>query len=162
MRRLASFRARVGLIAAFGLALRLGYVFGPARHTKGIGDWYFFHWGANLIADGHWFVEPFEHVFHGRFVPSAGHPPLWELLLSGVSALGGTSYLAHRAVGCVIGAGTIVLIALLARRVAGGRRAADGGPDAGDRVADGEPGGAGDRRVDALRRGDRAGVAAAI
>ena len=72
MRRLASFRARVGLIALAGVALRLGYVLGPARDTKGIGDWYFFHWGANLIADGHWFVEPFEKVFHGRLEPSAG------------------------------------------------------------------------------------------
>lgn len=122
MQRLASFRARVGLIALAGLALRLGYVLGPARHTKGIGDWYFFHWGANLIADGHWFVDPFLHTFEGRLVPSAGHPPLWELLLSGVSFLGGTSYLAHRALGCILGAATIVLVGLLGRR-AGGERA---------------------------------------
>jgi 4-amino-4-deoxy-L-arabinose transferase-like glycosyltransferase len=121
MQRLASFRARVGLIALAGLALRLGYVLGPARDTKGIGDWYFFHWGANLIADGHWFVEPFLNTFEGRLVPSAGHPPLWELLLSGVSFLGGTSYLAHRALGCILGAGTIVLVALLARRIGGDR-----------------------------------------
>jgi 4-amino-4-deoxy-L-arabinose transferase-like glycosyltransferase len=121
MRRPTSFRARVAAIAVAGLALRLGYVFGPARHVKGIGDWYFFHWGANLIADGHWFVEPFEKMFHGRLVPSAGHPPLWELLLSGASFLGGTSYLAHRAVGCVLGAGTIVLIGLLGRRMGGER-----------------------------------------
>jgi 4-amino-4-deoxy-L-arabinose transferase-like glycosyltransferase len=121
MRRLASFRARVGLIALAGVVLRLGYVLGPARDTKGIGDWYFFHWGANLIADGHWFVEPFLHTFEDRLVPSAGHPPLWELLLSGVSFLGGTSYLAHRALGCILGGGTIVLVALLARRAGGDR-----------------------------------------
>ncbi|HKP89748.1 MAG TPA: glycosyltransferase family 39 protein [Thermoleophilaceae bacterium] len=121
MRRLASFRARVGLIALAGVALRLGYVLGPARDTKGIGDWYFFHWGANLIADGHWFVEPFLHTFEGRLVPSAGHPPLWELLLSGVSFLGGTSYLAHRALGCILGGGTILLAALLGRRIGGER-----------------------------------------
>lgn len=121
MRRPTSFRARVAAIAVAGLALRLGYVLGPARHVKGIGDWYFFHWGANLIADGHWFVEPFEKVFHGRLVPSAGHPPLWELILSGTSFLGGTSYIAHRAVGCFLGAATIVVIALLARRLGGDR-----------------------------------------
>jgi 4-amino-4-deoxy-L-arabinose transferase-like glycosyltransferase len=121
MPRPTSFRARVGLIALAGLGLRLGYLFGPAHDVKGIGDWYFFHWGANLIADGHWFVEPFFKTFHGRLVPSAGHPPLWELLLSGVSALGGTSYLAHRAVGCVVGAAAIVLIGLLGRRVGGDR-----------------------------------------
>jgi 4-amino-4-deoxy-L-arabinose transferase-like glycosyltransferase len=121
MRRLRSFRARVALIAVAGLAVRLAYVLGPAHDVKGIGDWYFFHWGANLIADGHWFVEPFEKVFHGRLVPSAGHPPLWELLLSGESWLGGTSYIAHRALGCALGAITIALIALLGRRVAGDR-----------------------------------------
>jgi 4-amino-4-deoxy-L-arabinose transferase-like glycosyltransferase len=122
-RHLRSFRARIGLIALAGLVIRLVYVFGPARNVKGIGDWYFFHWGANLIADGHWFVEPFEQVFHGKLVPSAGHPPLWELLLSGVSFLGGTSYLAHRAFGCFVGAVTIVLIGMLGRRVGGSERA---------------------------------------
>jgi 4-amino-4-deoxy-L-arabinose transferase-like glycosyltransferase len=121
MRRPLSFRARMALIALGGLAVRLGYVLGPARDVKGIGDWYFFHWGANLIADGHWFVEPFQHVYYGRLDPSAGHPPLWELLLAAVSWLGGTSYLAHRAVGCVLGAVTIVLVGLLARRLGGER-----------------------------------------
>ena len=121
MRRPTTFRARVALIALGGLAVRLGYTFGPARDVKGIGDWYFFHLGANLIADGHWFVEPFQHEFHGKLVPSAGHPPLWELLLSLVSWLGGTSYLAHRAVGCVLGAVTVVLVGLIGRRLAGDR-----------------------------------------
>jgi 4-amino-4-deoxy-L-arabinose transferase-like glycosyltransferase len=119
--RLRSFRARILLIAVAGLVVRLVYVFGPARDVKGIGDWYFWHWGANLIAEGHWFVEPFEEMFHGRLLPSAGHPPLWELVLAPVSWLGGTSYLAHRAFGCFVGAVAIVLIALLARRIAGER-----------------------------------------
>jgi 4-amino-4-deoxy-L-arabinose transferase-like glycosyltransferase len=121
MRRPTSFRTRVGVLAAAGLVVRLAYVLGPARDTKGIGDWYFFHWGANLIADGHWFVEPFQKVFHGKLVPSAGHPPLWELLLSFESFLGLRGQLEHRALGCALGAVTIVLVALLGRRVAGER-----------------------------------------
>jgi 4-amino-4-deoxy-L-arabinose transferase-like glycosyltransferase len=109
------------LIALGGFAVRLIVLFGPARDTKGFGDWTFFHNGANLIADGHWFVEPFLKLFEGRYVPSAGHPPLWELLLGGVSWLGGTSPNAHRFAGCLIGALVIVLVGLLARRVAGER-----------------------------------------
>lgn len=114
-------RFRLALIAAFGLVVRLVILFGPARDTKGYGDWHFFHEGANLIARGHWFVEPFVYLSDGRYVPSAGHPPLWELLLGGVSAAGGTSPNAHRVVGCVLGAVAIVLIGLLARRIAGDR-----------------------------------------
>jgi 4-amino-4-deoxy-L-arabinose transferase-like glycosyltransferase len=120
-RRPLSFRARIAVIAVVGLAARLVYVFGPARNVKGFGDFYFYHWGANLIAAGHWFVEPFEYMDHGRLVASAVHPPLWELLLSGVSWLGGTSLLAHRAFGCLVGAVTIALVGLLGRRIGGDR-----------------------------------------
>jgi 4-amino-4-deoxy-L-arabinose transferase-like glycosyltransferase len=119
--RLTRFSHRLGLIAALGLVVRLVVLFGPARDTEGFGDWHFFHDGANLLAQGHWFVEPFVHLFTGRFVPSAGHPPLWELVLGGVSSLGGTSANAQRATGCVLGALAIVLIGLLARRVGGER-----------------------------------------
>jgi 4-amino-4-deoxy-L-arabinose transferase-like glycosyltransferase len=115
--RLRSFRGRIALIAAAGLAVRLAYAFGPAHDVKGFGDFYFFHFGANRIADGHWFVDS----FGGHLVPSAIHPPLWELALSGVSWLGGTSYLAHRAFGCLVGAVTIFLVGLLGKRIGGER-----------------------------------------
>lgn len=114
-----SFRVQLVSIAAGGLAIRLVYLFAFARHVHGIGDWYFFHWGANLLAHGHGFINPQEYVFHGRTVASAGHPPLWELLLAAISWVGGTGQLVHRAVGCVVGGGTIVLIGLLGRRVGG-------------------------------------------
>jgi 4-amino-4-deoxy-L-arabinose transferase-like glycosyltransferase len=120
-RRLGSFRARIALIAVAGLAVRLAYLFGPARDVKGFGDFYFFHRGANLIADGHWFVDPAVQMGGGDLLPSAIHPPLWELALSGVSWLGATGYLAHRAFGCLIGAVTIVLVGLLGRRIGGDR-----------------------------------------
>src|SRR4051794_33728299 len=94
--RLRSFRGRIGLIAAAGLAVRLAYTFGPARDVRALGDFYISHGGATLTADGHWFVEPFLYMDSGQLVPSAVPPPLWELLLSGVSWLGGTSVLAHR------------------------------------------------------------------
>src|SRR3954451_10348402 len=116
-------RARLALIAAFGLIIRLVVLFGPARDVKGYGDWNFFHHGANLIGDGHWFVEPFEELFRGKLVPSAGHPPLWEVMLGIESSPGGPGPTAHRAVCCVLGAVAIFLIGLLARRVGGDRAA---------------------------------------
>ena len=73
LRRLPSFRGRIALIAAAGLAVRIAYTFGPARHVKGLGDFYIYHWGANLNADGHWFVEPFLYMDNGQLVPSAVH-----------------------------------------------------------------------------------------
>ena len=103
------------------MALRLVYVYVLTPDTHGIGDWYFFHWQANLIADGHGFIEPFNwHTLH-RSVTTAAHPPLWPLLLSGVSELGWTGAHAHRAAGCVLGGGTIAALGFLGRRVGGER-----------------------------------------
>ena len=110
----------LALIAAAGVAVRALHLFTIARNTKGIGDWWFYHWQAGLIADGRGFLDPFQ-LLEGVEAPSAGHPPLYPVLLSGLSALGLDSTLAHRALGLVLGAATIVLVALIARELAGDR-----------------------------------------
>src|SRR3954471_13412643 len=110
LNELRSFRGGIALAALAGLALRLIYVFGPGRHVSEFGDFHYYHSSANLIAHGHWFVDPEWLRISAKYVPSATHPPLWTLLLGSVSWLGGTSYLAHRAVGCFVGAVAIVLI----------------------------------------------------
>ncbi len=112
------FAQTVALIAALGAALRLADLLTLARHTVGIGDWWFYHWQANEIAAGHGFVDPFQ-LLQGVRVPSAGHPPLYPLLLAGLSKMGVTSTLGHRSLSVVLGTISIVLIALVARRVAG-------------------------------------------
>jgi 4-amino-4-deoxy-L-arabinose transferase-like glycosyltransferase len=114
------FARTVALIAAGGVALRAVTLFTFARHTVGIGDWWFYHWQANLIADGRGFLDPFQ-LLQDTAVPSAGHPPLYPILLSALSKAGLDSTLAHRSLGLVLGAVTIVLVALIARRVAGDR-----------------------------------------
>ena len=101
-----------------------------AATSPAIGDWHFYHWQANLIADGHGFVEPYKWLFEHRASPSAGHPPLYPLALAAVSELGGTSELSHRALGLILGAVTIVLVGLLGRQR--GRRPR--GPDRGRAV----------------------------
>jgi 4-amino-4-deoxy-L-arabinose transferase-like glycosyltransferase len=112
------FAQSVAVVALLGGLLRLADLLTVARHTVGIGDWWFYHWQANLIADGRGFLDPFQLLQH-HAVPSAGHPPLYPLLLAGLSKLGLTTTLWHRSLGVPLGMLSIVLIALLGRRIAG-------------------------------------------
>ena len=116
-----SFRGRLLLIAAGALVLRLIYVLVLARAVPMAGDANYFHGQANLLAEGKGFIEPFIYVAYDQSVPTASHPPLYPLVLSPVSWLGGTGILAHRVVGCFIGIAVLVVIALIARRIAGDR-----------------------------------------
>jgi 4-amino-4-deoxy-L-arabinose transferase-like glycosyltransferase len=118
---MARFPVRLGTIVAAGVALRALYLFTVARHVSGVGDWWFYHWQANDLAAGHFFVEPFRLRINHREFPSAGHPPLYPALLSVVSWLGGTSVMWHRAFGLVCGAASIALMGILGRRVGGER-----------------------------------------
>jgi 4-amino-4-deoxy-L-arabinose transferase-like glycosyltransferase len=114
------FAQSVAVVAVCGGLLRLADLLTVARHTVGIGDWWFYHWQANLIADGRGFLDPFQ-LLQGHAVPSAGHPPLYPVVLAGLSKLGLTTTLWHRSLGVLLGMVSIVLIALIARRVAGPR-----------------------------------------
>ena len=105
-------------LAAFGALLRglAMYLVNPDQ--QGSGDWNWYHGVANAIARGDWYQNPFV-VDAG--VPSASHPPLYPLVLSVTSLLGGTSVMAHRATGIAFGALGIVLMGLLGRRIGGPR-----------------------------------------
>ncbi len=74
-----------------------------------------------MIADGHGFLNPVQLVWLHRAVPTAEHPPLWPLVLSAVSVVGGRSVLAHQVATCVVGAAAVAAIGLAGRRVAGAR-----------------------------------------
>lgn len=104
-----------------GVAARLAYVFVLAPDVVGVGDWNFFHWQANLLADGRGYIDPFAWGNEGARIPSASHPPVWPTVLAPMSLLGGTDPLAHRAVGCLVGGIVIALLGLLGRRVGGAR-----------------------------------------
>src|SRR4051794_8073601 len=117
-----SFRARLAAIVAGAVALRLLYMLVLARHVPMAGDSQFFHAEANLVADGRGYIEPFLDAAYGVHVPTAAHPPLYPTVLAGVSLLGGDGLLAQRAFGALFGAVTIVLVALIGRRVSGSER----------------------------------------
>jgi len=116
-----AFSTKLAALAAAGVALRALYLFTIGRHVDGFGDWHFYHWQANLIADGRGFIEPFKWTFRHHASPSAGHPPLYPLALACLSVLGATTTIDHRCAGLVFGAATIVLVGLLGRRVGGER-----------------------------------------
>jgi 4-amino-4-deoxy-L-arabinose transferase-like glycosyltransferase len=111
----------LAVIAALGVALRAAYLLTIGRDVAGIGDWFFYHWQGHAIADGLGFVDPLWMNFTGRRLASALHPPLYPLLLGGLSELGARSALAHRMLGLPLGAATIVLVGLLGRRAGGPR-----------------------------------------
>jgi 4-amino-4-deoxy-L-arabinose transferase-like glycosyltransferase len=123
------FGMALAAVAAAALAIRLIYVFTYGKGTKGLGDFQFYNWTSQLIADGHGFISPFALVYELREEPTAAHPPAWSFLLAGVSKVfgdgttvgdfAGTDYMAHRLTGVVLGVGLVVLLGLLGRRVGG-------------------------------------------
>jgi 4-amino-4-deoxy-L-arabinose transferase-like glycosyltransferase len=112
--------AVLALVTSAALALRLLNV-ALATRQLAFNDGLTFHVQANLIADGYGFIDPlrFGYAFVQR--PTAAHPPLFPLLLSGVSWLGFHSVLAHQVACAVMSAAAVPLLGLAAIEVAGPR-----------------------------------------
>ena len=108
----------LGAVVIGGLTIRLVYVFVSRQHYDFGGDAYFYHAGANVLADGKGFTSPF---YPHRVVQAAEHPPLYVMFLAIPSALGFQSVLAHLVWSSILGAGTIVLVGLIGRQVVGPR-----------------------------------------
>ncbi len=83
------------------------------------GDAFYYHWQANALAHGAWFVDPVLWFLDGTQRPSAGHPPLFPSYLALWSSIGLDGVTAHRLASGVLGCATIVVVGLLARRLAG-------------------------------------------
>lgn len=85
------------------------------------GDAFYHFTQGRLIGDGHFFKNGLEHLATGRLVDSAGDPPGFALLLGAWSALGFDTLTWQRFMLTLVGTSTVVLIALLARRLGGDR-----------------------------------------
>jgi peptidoglycan/LPS O-acetylase OafA/YrhL len=108
----------IAIIAAVALAVRVVSMLTVMDNEVLAGDPGYYHRQANLLAAGHGFANPYLTV-HGHHVASAVHPPLFTLLLSASSVLGGTSVVAHKLVAALAGVGTVVAIGFLGRQLAG-------------------------------------------
>ena len=114
------FAPRLAIVAACAAGIRALYLATLGANIGGGGDWDFYYAQAGLIADGRGFLDPYM-LAAGVEAPSAGHPPLYPLVLSALSLVGLDSPVAHRSLGVVLGAVTVVLVGLIARRLAGAR-----------------------------------------
>jgi 4-amino-4-deoxy-L-arabinose transferase-like glycosyltransferase len=111
----------LGVIAIAGLALRVAYVFITKNPRHLGGDDFYYHHGANLLVDGHGFVDPIQLLQFHRTTPGAAHPPGYIVALALPSLLRLRSVLDHQMWSCIIGAGTIVLVGLAGKEIAGPR-----------------------------------------
>ncbi|HVI17102.1 MAG TPA: glycosyltransferase family 39 protein, partial [Gaiellales bacterium] len=93
-----------------------------AAFTPGglIVDENYYHRVANFVAHGMGYISP-AAFDAGHSLPSAEKPPLYPLLLALETKLGGSSFHSHRLLGALLGAATIVLLGLVARRIGGPR-----------------------------------------
>ena len=114
------FRYALPCVVAAGLALRVAYVFKYRLDFDPHGDAFFYHAGANLLADGKGFISPF-YVPLGLHRAAAEHPPLYIIFLAIPSVLGMKSVLTHLLWSCLLGSATVWVIGLLGRAVAGPR-----------------------------------------
>lgn len=110
----------LGLITAAGLALRLGFVIFTRRHVHPWGDPFYYSAQANLLVDGHGFINPFNYLEHNHaVVQAADFPPLYTLVLALGSIFGVKTFFGHAIWTCFVGAAAVAVIGLLGREVAG-------------------------------------------
>jgi 4-amino-4-deoxy-L-arabinose transferase-like glycosyltransferase len=117
-----SFRTLLLGIVAAGVVLRVVYTLAEAPWPPpALDDEFYFSALPKLIADGHGFIAPFKYAFDHVSVATAEHPPLYSVVLALPALVGLDSGDAFRLAGAVFGAGTIALVGLLGRRLAGER-----------------------------------------
>jgi len=116
-------RWRWATVAAvvLGLVWRVGYVLAFKHPATIQGDAFYYHYGANLFADGKGFPDPYAYRLAGLLQPKAQHPPLYLVVLGLGSLIGLRSYLSHQLVSCVLGAATVAVVGRLGWRLGGPR-----------------------------------------
>src|SRR3954470_7273355 len=120
-RRPAWFALALGSIAALGGVIRVLWIEKAAFEPGGlIVDENYYHRVASFVAHGMGYISP-AAFDAGHSLPSAEKPPLYPLMLALETKLGGSSFHSHRLLGALLGAATIVLLGLVARRIGGPR-----------------------------------------
>ena len=115
------FGVALAAIVAVGVGLRALQTLLVAPWPPGFfNDEAYYNALAQLIAHGVGFVRPAEFLGHGLELPTAERAPLFPLALAGLAKLG-VSGGDLRLLGLLTGGGTIAVLGLLGRRLAGER-----------------------------------------
>lgn len=109
----------LGTVTAGAFLFRFWTLGGVSSVRPTGGDPFYYHAQANMLADGLGFGEPFRYVATGELVPTAIHPPAFSVVLSMISRVGGRDFLDHKMVACLLGAAAVLVVGLIARRIAG-------------------------------------------
>ena len=126
--RTRHFGAWLAVICGVAALVRFLNVFWwrPTTNTPGYhgyklgGDAFYYHWQANALAKGAWFVDPYVwHFLGGRERPSATHPPLYVTYLAVWSRLGLDTVTWHRVASCFLGIAAVAVIGLVGRKLGG-------------------------------------------
>jgi 4-amino-4-deoxy-L-arabinose transferase-like glycosyltransferase len=104
----------LALITTCGFGLRV-LIVSLSRGERLTGDGYEWSKQGNLNAAGHWFVSAF------NFRPTALRPPAWSVVLAVWAWMGQHDFFRQQLLSCAIGAATVAMVGLAARRLAGER-----------------------------------------
>jgi 4-amino-4-deoxy-L-arabinose transferase-like glycosyltransferase len=115
------FTLALAAVALVGLAVRITYVLGWKNPVQPAGDPFYYHYAANLLADGKGFLHPFYLLKLHVKTPGADHPPGYIVALAVSSVFGFRSFLDHQIWSCVISTMAVVAVGFTGRRIAGER-----------------------------------------
>ena len=116
-------RFRVWMILPLGVAslIQMAYLW----HIRGWyyhnGDATYYDLQAKFMSEGHMFVNPYLAAYGLALVPSATHPPVTTLVLTGADFLGFTSWGWHQVVMAAIFVVTVGICGVVGRRLVGPR-----------------------------------------
>jgi 4-amino-4-deoxy-L-arabinose transferase-like glycosyltransferase len=116
-------RFRVWMLLPLGVATAIQVAYLRHIHTWTFhnGDATYYDLQAHFMTDGHLFVNPYLAAYGLALEPSASHPPLTTLVLTGADFLGATTWGWHQALMAGVFVITVGICALVGRRLAGPR-----------------------------------------
>ncbi len=104
---------------AFMLRVSVSYFDHPELPLSG--DPWFYYWQSFFSVHGRPYIDPFNLIFANKAVPASDHPPLTTFLGAVCDFYGLSTYFEHQVIWSIIGTGTVLLIGVLTKNIAGER-----------------------------------------